>query len=103
MNVDNPYFQGMVNQVYPDEVQMNKPKTTYTEAPSLNLNLCTGNGFVSSKILISGAMNYTCIHMYKKVSMVTFLAVLLILYTFHSILCLLWSALMFLTTAFLYI
>ena len=39
----------MVNQVYPDEVQLNKPKTTYTEVPSLNLHLCIGNGFVSSK------------------------------------------------------
>ena len=32
-NMDNPYFEGMVNQIYPPELQLNKANTTDTEAP----------------------------------------------------------------------
>ena len=49
-NIDNPYFDGMVNQIYPPELQLNKAYTSDTEAPFLDLNLCISNGFVSSKI-----------------------------------------------------
>ena len=49
-NIDNPYLQGMVNQIYPPELQLNKANTTYTEAPFLDLHLSVANGFVSSKI-----------------------------------------------------
>ena len=31
--IDNPYFEGMVNQIYPHELQLNKANTTDTEAP----------------------------------------------------------------------
>ena len=47
MNIDNPYFEGMVNQIYPPELQLNKANT---EAPFLDLHLSVSNGFVSSKI-----------------------------------------------------
>ena len=47
LNIDNPYFEGMVNQIYPPELQLNKANTD-TEAPFLDLHL--SNGFVSSKI-----------------------------------------------------
>ena len=50
MNIDNPYFEGMVNQIYPPELQMNKANTTDTEAPFLDLHLSIANGFVSSNI-----------------------------------------------------
>ena len=43
LNSDNPYFEGMVNQIYPPELQLNKANTSDTEAPFLNLsiyNLC---------------------------------------------------------------
>ena len=40
----------MVNQIYPSELQLNKAITSDTEAPFLDLNLSTSNGFVSSKI-----------------------------------------------------
>ena len=50
LNIDNPYFEGMVNQIYPPELQLNKTNTTDTEAPFLDLHLSIANGFVSSKI-----------------------------------------------------
>ena len=50
LNIDNPYFEGMVNQIYPRELQLNKANTKDTEAPFLDLHLSIANGFVSSKI-----------------------------------------------------
>ena len=50
LNIDNPYFEGMVNQIYPPELQLNKANTTDTEAPFWDLHLSIANGFVSSKI-----------------------------------------------------
>ena len=50
LNIDNSYFEGMVNQIYPSELQLNKANTSDTEAPFLDLHLSTSNGFVSSKI-----------------------------------------------------
>ena len=40
-NIDNPYFEGMVNQIYPPELQ---PTPQIPKPP-----LSTANGFVSSK------------------------------------------------------
>ena len=39
MNIDNPYFEGMVNQICPPELQLNKANTTDTEASFLDLFL----------------------------------------------------------------
>ena len=50
LNIDNPYFEGMVNRIYPPEMQLNKANTSDTEAPFLDLHLSISNGFVSSKI-----------------------------------------------------
>ena len=50
LNIDNPYFEGMVNQIYPPELQLNKAIISDTEAPFLDLHLSVSNGFVSSKI-----------------------------------------------------
>ena len=50
LNIDNPYFEGMVNQIYPSELQLNKANASDTEAPFLDLHLSISNGFVSSKI-----------------------------------------------------
>ena len=50
LNIDNPYFQGMVNQIYPPELQLNKANTSDTETPFLDLHMSISNGFVSSKI-----------------------------------------------------
>ena len=32
LNIDNPYFEGIVNQIYPPEQQLNKANTSDTEA-----------------------------------------------------------------------
>ena len=50
LNIDNPYFEGMVNRIYPPELQLNNANTSDTEAPFLDLHLSISNGFVSSKI-----------------------------------------------------
>ena len=47
---DNPYFEGMVNQFFPSESQLNKANTSDTDDPFLYLHLSIVNGFVSSKI-----------------------------------------------------
>ena len=48
-DIDNPYFEGIVNQIYPSELQLNKANTSDTEDPLLDLNLSISNVFVSSK------------------------------------------------------
>ena len=50
LNIDNLYFEGMVNQIYPSELQLNKANTSDIEAPFLDKHLSISNGFVSSKI-----------------------------------------------------
>ena len=50
LNIDNPYFEGMVNQIYPPELQLNKANTSDTEAPIIDLHLSISIGFDSSKI-----------------------------------------------------
>ena len=50
LNIDNPYFEQMVGQIYPAELQLNKANSSDTEAPFLDLNLSIANGIVSSKI-----------------------------------------------------
>ena len=50
LNIGNPYFEGMVNQIHPPERQLNKANISDTEAPFLDLHLSVANGFVSSKI-----------------------------------------------------
>ena len=49
LNIDNPYFEEIVNQIYPPELQLYKANTSDTEAPFLNVPSIS-NGFVSSKI-----------------------------------------------------
>ena len=46
MNIDNPYFECMVNRLYPPELQLNKANISDTE----DLHLSISNRFVSSKI-----------------------------------------------------
>ena len=47
---DNPYFEQMIGQIYPTELQLNKANSSDTEAPFLDLNLSITNGIVSSQI-----------------------------------------------------
>ena len=50
LNIDNPYFEQMVCQIYPTELQLNKAYSSDTEALFLDLNLSIINGIVCSKI-----------------------------------------------------
>ena len=50
LNIDNPYFEQKVGQIYPTELQLNKANSSDTAAPFLDLNLSITNGIVSSKI-----------------------------------------------------
>ena len=50
LNIGNPYFEQMVGQIYPTELQLIKANSSDTEAPFLALNLSITNGIVSSKI-----------------------------------------------------
>ena len=49
LNIDSPYFEDMVNRIYPPELQLNKANTSDTEAPFW-IYLSISNGFVSSTI-----------------------------------------------------
>ena len=50
LNIDNIYFDQMVDRIYPTELQLNRANSSDTEAPFLDLNLCISNGTVSNKI-----------------------------------------------------
>ena len=50
LNIDNTYFDDMVNQIYQSDLQLNKAHSSDTEAPFLDLYLTIAYGFVSSKI-----------------------------------------------------
>ena len=54
LNIDNPYFEQMVGQIYPTELQLDKANSSDTEAPFLDLNLSITNGIVSSKTFDKG-------------------------------------------------
>ena len=50
LNIDNPYFEQMVGQIYPTERQLKKANSSDNEAPFLDLNLSITNDIVSSRI-----------------------------------------------------
>ena len=50
LNIDNIYFDQMVDRIYPTELQLNRANSYDTEAPFLDLNLCISNGTVSTNI-----------------------------------------------------
>ena len=50
LNINNTYFDNMVSQIYPSELQFNKANTSDTEAAFLDLHLSISNDIVSTKI-----------------------------------------------------
>ena len=50
LKINNVYFDNMVSQIYPSEVQLNKTNTSDTEATFLDLHLSSSNYIVSTKI-----------------------------------------------------
>ena len=50
LNINNVYFDTMVSQIYPSELQLNKANTSDTDAAFLDLHLSISNDLVSTKI-----------------------------------------------------
>ena len=99
LNIDNPYFEGMVNQMYPPELQLNKANILDTEAPFLDLHLSVSNGYVSSKIYDKrDDFDFDIVIFPFLDVMMMFLVVLLMVYTFRNLLGLLESAIMLQTS-----
>ena len=53
LNINNVYFDNMVSQIYPSELQLNKANASDTEAAFLDLHLSISNGIVSTKFMIN--------------------------------------------------
>ena len=52
LNIDNNFFDSMVNRIYPLELQLNKTNVSNTEASFLDLHLSISAGFVKTKICV---------------------------------------------------
>ena len=50
LNIRNVYFDNMVNQIYPSELQLNKANASDTKAAFLDSHLSISNDIVSTKI-----------------------------------------------------
>ena len=50
LNINNVYFDNMVNLIYLSELQLNKVNTSDTEAEFLELHLSISNDIISTKI-----------------------------------------------------
>ena len=50
LNIDNNFFDSMINQIYPSKLQLNKANVSDTEASFFNLHLSISEGFIKTKI-----------------------------------------------------
>ena len=50
LNIDNYFFDSMVNHIYPSELQLNKANVSDTEASFLDLHLSISHAIVETKI-----------------------------------------------------
>ena len=50
LNINNVYFDNMVCQIYPSELQLNKANSSDTKAAFLDFHLAISNDTVSTKI-----------------------------------------------------
>ena len=50
LNINNDYFDNMVSQIYPSELQLNKANISDTENTFLDLHLSISNDIFSTKI-----------------------------------------------------
>ena len=50
LNINNVYFENMVSQIYPSELQLNKANSSDTEAAFLDLQLSISNDIFSTNI-----------------------------------------------------
>ena len=49
LNINNNFFDSMVNHIYPSELQLNKANVSDTQASFLDLHLSILDGFVQTK------------------------------------------------------
>ena len=49
LNIDNPFFDSMINHSYSSELQLNKANVSDTEASVLDLHLSISDSFVKTK------------------------------------------------------
>ena len=49
LNINNVYFDNMVSQLYPSELQLNKANTSETDAAFSDLHVSISNDIVSTK------------------------------------------------------
>ena len=97
LNIDNTYFEQMVGQIYPTELQLIKANSSDTEAPFLDLNLPITNDIVSSKIYHKrDDFNFEIVNSHSLLEM--FLAPLPMAYVFLSLFVLKVCFLMFMTS-----
>ena len=50
LNINNVYFDNMVSEIYPSELQLSKTNTSDTDATFLDIHLSYSNDIVSTKI-----------------------------------------------------
>ena len=50
LNIDNNFFDSMLNRIYPSELQLSKANVSDAEASFLDLHLSISDGFVKTKI-----------------------------------------------------
>ena len=50
LNIDNDFFDSIVNRIYPSELQLNKTNVSDAEASFLDLHSSISDGFVKTKI-----------------------------------------------------
>ena len=50
LNIDNNFFDSMVNRIYPSELQLNKSNVSDAEASFLDLHLSISDGFLKTRI-----------------------------------------------------
>ena len=50
LNIDNNFFDSMVNRIYSSELQLNKANVSDTKASFLDLHLSISDGYVKTKI-----------------------------------------------------
>ena len=97
LNIDNPYFEQMVGQIYITELQLNKVKFFWYWSTVLDLNLSITNGTVFSKIYDKrDDFNFEIVNFPFLDG--DFLALLPMVYIFHSLFVLLECVLMLMTS-----
>ena len=52
LNIDNNFYDSMINHIYLSELQLNKVNVSDTKASFLDLNVSISDGFVKSNIYI---------------------------------------------------